>query len=568
MAFQISPGVNTSEIDLTTVVPSVLTTAGAFAGTFPWGPANQITLTDSEINLIKTFAPKGPDSDSAISFFTAANYLSYGNNLQIVRAVGDMANNATAGDNVQVLNKSVFEESYLLNNNNDDYGAFIARYPGSIGNSLTVSVCANSATYATWDYKLYFSSAPGTSDYATQQNGSDDEMHVVVVDAGGQFTGVAGTVLETFPFISKAYDAKLNGVSNYYKQVIFDTSKYVFAVDPVDYANTSATWGEVAADTAFFKPATNQLVSLTNGSNDTPADGDLEIAYDLFKNKEAIDVSLVLTGNANATLQDYVISNIANPDPLTDARRDCVVFVSPPYEAVVNNSGSETADIAAWTNTITRSSYVFADSGWKYQYDKYNNVYRWIPLNGDMAGLCVATDTARDPWFSPAGFNRGSVKNCIKLAWNPAKSARDLIYSVGVNPVVSFPGQGTVLYGDKTLQNKPSAFDRINVRRLFIALEKAISTAAKYSLFELNDEFTRAQFVSLITPYLRDVQGRRGITDFKVVCDGTNNTPQVIDSNQFVGDIYIKPARSINFIQLNFIAVATGVDFTTVVGAA
>ena len=568
MAFQISPGVNVSEVDLTTVVPSVLTTAGAFAGTFPWGPANQITLTDSEINLIKTFAPKGPDSDSAISFFTAANFLSYGNNLQIVRAVGDMANNATAGDPVQVLNKTVFEQSFLYNNNNDDYGAFIARYPGSIGNSLKVAVCANSATFSTWDYKLYFSSAPGTSDYAAQQDGHDDEMHVVVIDAEGQFTGVAGTVLETFPFISKAYDAKLNGVSNYYKQVIFDTSKYVFAVDPVNYATTNSTWGEVAAGRTFAKPATNQLVTLSTGSDDVPADGDLELAYDLFKNKEAIDISLVLTGDASATLQDYVISNIANPDPLTDSRRDCVVFVSPPLSAVVNNSGSETTDIIAWTDSISRSSYVFADSGWKYQYDKYNNVYRWIPLNGDMAGLCVATDTARDPWFSPAGFNRGSVKNCIKLAWNPAKSARDLIYSSGVNPVVSFPGQGTILYGDKTLQNKPSAFDRINVRRLFIALEKAISTAAKYSLFELNDEFTRAQFVSLITPYLRDVQGRRGITDFKVVCDGTNNTPQVIDSNQFVGDIYIKPARSINFIQLNFIAVATGVDFTTVVGAA
>ena len=568
MAFQISPGVNVSEIDLTTVVPSVLTTAGAFAGTFPWGPANQITLIDSEINLINTFAPKGPDSDSAISFFTAANFLSYGNNLQLVRSVGDMANNATAGDNVQVLNKSVFEQSFLYNNNSNDYGAFIAKFPGSLGNSIEVAVCANTSTFSTWDYKLYFSSAPGTSDYATAQGGSNDEMHVVVIDAAGQFTGVAGTVLETFAFVSKAYDAKLNGISNYYKQVIFDNSKYVYAIDPVDYATTSATWGDMAAGTTFASPASNQLVTLSNGSDDIPSNGNLEMAYDLFQNKESIDISLVLTGDADSTLQDYIISTIGNPDTLTDSRRDCVIFVSPPQQTVVNNSGSESSDIVAWSNSITKSSYVFADSGWKYQYDKYNNVYRWIPLNGDMAGLCVNTDTVRDPWFSPAGFNRGSVKNCIKLSWNPAKSARDIIYSAGVNPVVSFPGQGVVLYGDKTLTNKPSAFDRINVRRLFIALEKSISTAAKYSLFELNDEFTRAQFVSLITPYLRDVQGRRGITDFKVVCDGTNNTPQVIDSNRFVGDIYIKPARSINYIQLNFVAVATGVDFTTVVGAA
>jgi phage tail sheath protein FI len=212
------------------------------------------------------------------------------------------------------------------------------------------------------------------------------------------------------------------------------------------------------------------------------------------------------------------------------------------------------------------SSYVVADSGWKYQFDKYNNVYRWIPLNADIAGLCVYTDSVRDPWYSPAGFARGAIKNAIKLAWNPAKTYRDTLYAAGVNPVVSFPGQGTVLYGDKTLQNKPSAFDRINVRRLFLSIENAISTAAKFSLFEFNDSFTQAQFVALITPYLRDIQGRRGITDFKVVCDSTNNTPSVVDANQFVGDIYIKPSRSINYIQLNFVAVGTGVDFKTIVG--
>jgi phage tail sheath protein FI len=235
---------------------------------------------------------------------------------------------------------------------------------------------------------------------------------------------------------------------------------------------------------------------------------------------------------------------------------------------VVNTPGNEGTNIATWVSNLNRkTTYAFADSGWKYQFDKYNNVYRWIPLNGDIAGLCVYTDSVRDPWFSPAGFNRGAIKNAIKLAWNPSNSQRDTLYASGVNPVASFPGQGIVLFGDKTFTTKPSAFDRINVRRLFIILEKAIATAAKYSLFELNDEFTRAQFVSLITPYLRDIQGRRGITDFKVVCDGTNNTSQVIDSNRFVGDIYIKPARSINYIQLNFVAVGSGVDFTTIVGA-
>jgi len=282
----------------------------------------------------------------------------------------------------------------------------------------------------------------------------------------------------------------------------------------------------------------------------------------LFQNKENINISLVLTGDADITVQQYVIDNIANE------RADCIAFISPPSSNVVNQAGNETTNITAWLAALSRStSYAVADSGWKYQFDKYNNVYRWIPLNGDVAGLCAYTDTVRDPWFSPAGFNRGAIKNCIKLAWNPSKTYRDTLYAAGVNPVVSFPGQGTILYGDKTLQAKPSAFDRINVRRLFIILEKSIATAAQYSLFEFNDEFTRGQFVALVTPFLRDVQGRRGITDFKVVCDTTNNTGQVIDTNRFVGDIYIKPARSINFIQLNFVAVGTGVDFTTVVGA-
>jgi len=566
MAFQISPGVNVSEVDLTTVVPSVLTTAGAFAGTFPWGPANQVVLVDSEINLIKNFAPKGPDSDSSVSFFTAANFLSYGNNLQLVRAVGDSSNNASAAASVQILNKDEFEGVYLNNNNNNQFGAFIARYPGSIGNSLDISVCANTSNYSTWTYNNYFTSAPGTSDYATASGGSNDEMHIVVIDRGGLFSGVVGTVLETFAFASKAIDAKSNGLTNYYKQVIFNNSKYIFAVDPVDYTNQVTTWGKTAS-TTFTNPPTNVLTSLAGGSDAAPANSNLEMAYDLFQNKELIDISLVLTGDADSTVQNYVISTIGNPDPLVYARRDCVIFISPPLASVLNQMGEEVTNIQAWSSAVNKSSYVMADSGWKYQFDKYNNVYRWIPLNGDIAGLCVNTDTVRDPWFSPAGFNRGSIKNCIKLAWNPNKSQRDVIYSAGINPVVSFPGQGTVLYGDKTLQNKPSAFDRINVRRLFITLEKSIATASKFSLFELNDEFTRAQFVSLITPFLRDVQGRRGITDFKVVCDTTNNTSQVIDSNQFVGDIYIKPSRSINYIQLNFVAVATGVDFTTVVGS-
>ena len=440
---------------------------------------------------------------------------------------------------------------------------FVAKYPGTIGNTLTVSVCDTATQFSTWTYSSYFTSAPGTSSYVSNLGGANDEIHIVVVDAGGLFTGTKGTVLETFPFVSKGIDAaNLNdGSSNYYKQVVFNKSQYVYAVDPPSYSTTNTSWGKLTANTNFIQLASTQTMQLYGGADGTITDGDLITGYNLFTNKEQIDISLVLTGDASVTVQQYVIDNISNQ------RADCVAFISPQQSQFVTTTpASILTGIQNWLTSLARtSSYVVADSGLKYMYDKYNQVYRWIPLNGDIAGLCVNTDQVRDPWYSPAGFNRGAIKNAIKLLWSPSKTYRDTLYAAGVNPVVTFPGQGTVLFGDKTLQAKPSAFDRINVRRLFIVLEKAIAKAAQYSLFEFNDEFTRAQFVALVTPFLRDVQGRRGITDFRVVCDTTNNTQQVIDSNQFVGDIYIKPARSINFIQLNFVAVGTGVDFSTVV---
>ena len=285
----------------------------------------------------------------------------------------------------------------------------------------------------------------------------------------------------------------------------------------------------------------------------------------MYKSAEDVDVSLILTGKSvggtnGEGLGKYIVDNIA------ESRKDCVVFISPERGDVVNNSGSEADDIIAFRNSLSNSSYAFLDSGYKYAYDKYNDVYTYVPLNGDVAGLAVKTDELRDAWFSPAGFNRGQVKNIIKLPYNPKKADRDVLYQADINPIVTFPGQGTVLFGDKTLLGKPSAFDRINVRRLFIVLEKAIATASKFTLFEFNDSFTRSQFKNLVEPFLRDVQGRRGIYDFKVVCDETNNTGEVIDGNRFVGDIYIKPAKSINFIQLNVVAVRSGVEFSEIVG--
>lgn len=568
MTFQLSPGVVASEIDLTTVVPSVSTTAGSFAGAFQWGPVLKRILISDENLLLKQYVK--PDSNTYISFLTCASFLSYGNNLTVVRAANNKSFNATANSTANVgsniNNTNIFEASFLHQNNANTMGPFAARYPSALGNSLVVSVIdttSNSANFASWQYASLFNGTPGTSAQVLSAGGANDELHVVVVDAGGLFTGIKGTVLETFSFVSKAINAKDSlGNSNYYKEKIFNESTYIYATDPVSFSTTSATWGQPMANTSYAVLSSNVTSILSGGTDAVPTTADLVSAYALFTSVDDIDISLVITGGADTTTQQYVIDNVA------EGRKDCVAFISPPSANVINQAGLETTNITTWLNGLSRSSsYTFVDSGWKYMFDKYNNTFRWVPLNGDMAGLCVITDTLRDAWWSPAGLNRGNVKNLVKLAWNPTKTMRDVLYSKGVNPVVSFPGSGTFLYGDKTLQTKPSAFDRINVRRLFIVLEKAISRAAKYSMFEFNDEFTRAQFVALVTPYLRDVQGRRGVTDYRVVCDTTNNTGQVIDNNQFVGDIYVKPSRSINFIQLNFVAVGTGVDFTEIVGS-
>ena len=597
-----------------------------------------------------------PDSNTFIDFFTAANFLSYARNLKLVRAANTtIANNATSGQlNILIKNNDDYVTNWSDLSANNLAGAFAARYAGEIGNSLKVSIFADSQggvswTENVWEYVPEFDAAPSTSTYAANLNGSGDEMHIIVIDEDGAFSGRANTVLEKFSFVSKARDARNDdGSSNYYVNVINDRSKYVYIVNhpsdghranianvnitvttPYDPSyngyitlsrssetlanvffqcnaagyiptgnvtinnrgsgyvlnetvtatisggngvstiavvlqnnpDTTANWGQTAANTAFVQAPVTYTASLTGGVSGAVTDANRITAYDKFANADEVDVSLIMTGAANTAVVQHVIDNIVT------SRKDCVAFVSPRFQDVVNQSGLEAGNIIDYKDLIARStSYAVMDSSWKYQFDKYNNVYRWVPCNGDLAGLCVRTDYERDPWFSPAGFNRGQLKNVVKLSYNPDKADRDDLYKNGVNPIVTFRGEGTILYGDKTMQAKPSAFDRINVRRLFIVLEKAIARAAKYSLFEFNDAFTRAQFVALVEPYLRDVQGRRGIYDFRVVCDETNNTPEVIDRNEFIGDIYIKPARSINFIQLNFVAVRTGVAFDEIVG--
>jgi phage tail sheath protein FI len=702
MPFQVSPGVNVTEIDLTTVVPAVSTTEGALAGVFRWGPVGTRVLVDSEINLVARFGK--PTNHNAETFFTAANFLAYGNKLYITRVANTTSTNSntvcrnaiansanvsdwsdangdTSTDNALyvVKNEDYWDaESDTIQTSGDTDVKYIARWPGKLGNSLKISVCpssdaysktydlanngfvdyisavsnvayvigsnsatvsitvgssgtiANTVAYATtissgitvgdiveagnstvgiqymrvtsvgavsnsatvasfavsfedvyglsqnvssstltrkWEYWNAVDTAPGQSTYQASfgNTSADDELHVIVADEDGEFTGVPGTILEVFRSVSRASDAKTeDGSANYYKTVIDQSSAYIWVLNHL----TGAANGTAAtlADPSATKPVTLSFQGGRDG--DTEANISLGVVlggYDLYASAEDVDVSLILTGKSRGgthgeQIANYLIDNVA------EKRKDCVVFVSPDKDDVVNNAGDEADDIVEFRNELRSTSYAVLDSGYKYQYDKYNDIYRWIPLNGDTAGLCVRTDETRDAWFSPAGFNRGQIKNIVKLAFNPRQAARDILYKAGVNPVVTFPGQGTILYGDKTLLSKPSAFDRINVRRLFIVLEKAIATAAKFTLFEFNDEFTRAQFRNLVEPFLRDVQGRRGIYDFKVVCDTTNNTGEVIDRNEFIGDIYIKPARSINFIQLNFIAVRTGVEFSEVVG--
>jgi len=447
------------------------------------------------------------------------------------------------------------------------YGEWAAKYPGTFGNSILVSM-ADSATFTGWDYANQFPTAPSTTDYVSNVGGSNDEMHIVVVDQDGLWTGAPGTVLEKFAYVSKASDAKqANGTNNYYKNVINSTSKYVYWMDHTTSTVTTSNWGRTAqvgsVGTVFVSLSNPVTKSLSGGTDDLGAtDGQLMTAWSLFADDAQYDISLLPVGAASATVAEFVISNVA------ETRLDCVAFISPEDVStgmpIIGSGSTATSALIAYRIMLPSTSYAVLDSGYKYQYDRYNDKYRFVPLNGDVAGLCARTDNTNDPWFSPGGLTRGQIKNVVKLAINPNKADRDVLYAQGINPVVTFPGEGTVLFGDKTLLSKPSAFDRINVRRLFIVLEKAIATAAKFQLFEINDSFTQAQFRNLVEPFLRTVQGRRGVTDFKVVCDGSNNTGEVIDSNNFIADIYVKPARSINFITLNFIAARSSISFTEI----
>jgi len=664
MPFQLSPGVLVKEVDLTNVVPAVATSIGAMAGAFEKGPVGEIVAIGSEKELVDIFGK--PNGSNFETWFTAANFLQYGNALRVVRAESTLLNAMSGGSGLLIKNTEDYLNNYSAGQGSS--GEWGARTAGTHGNSLGVSLCSNATAYeqtfsgaagtlgvttgtpaagattvgidngggssgdggaafnvgdivhfseadgqeyevtaiasdnltikqldnpnggglksaltaATtvrrrWRFYDLFDAAPGTSTYATGKGLVGDEMHVVVFDRTGDISGFRAdtngerteSVLETFAFVSQAASAKTaQGGTNYYPDVIYNQSTFVYWLDH-DASLTNAGTDPVAG-TTFASTAGSGGVkddNLAGGTDDYAVTvGELKLAYDEFADAETVDVNLIMAGTAPAGADGT--THATNLIDIAEARKDVVVFISPRRADVVNiaQSFTQATNVKTFFDGLSSSSYAVFDSGYKYMYDKFNDVYRFVPLNGDIAGLCANTDNVADPFFSPGGFNRGQIRGAIKLAFNPTKSQRDILYPARINPVVTFPGQGTVLFGDKTALAKPSAFDRINVRRLFILLEKAIATAAKFQLFEFNDDFTQAQFRNLVEPFLRDIQGRRGITDFSVVCDGTNNTGEVIDRNEFVADIFIKPARSINFIQLNFIAVRTGVAFSEIGG--
>jgi len=664
MPFQLSPGVLVKEIDLTNIVPAVATSIGGMAGAFQKGPVGEIVAVGSEKELVDIFGK--PNGSNFETWFTAANFLQYGNALRVVRATSAIVNATSGGSGLLIKSTDDYLNNYSAGQGSA--GEWGARTAGTHGNSLGVSICSNASAYeqnfagnantlgvttgtpaigattvgvdtgggsagaggaaynvgdivhfqeadgqeyeitaistdnltikqldnpnggglktalaaATnvrrrWRFYDLFDAAPGTSTYATGKGLIGDEMHVVVFDRTGDISGFradtngerTNAVLETFPFVSQAASAKTSqGGTNFYPDVIYGQSKLIYWLDHDSSLSNAGT--DPVAGTTFASTAGKGGVkddNLSGGTDDYAVTvGELALAYDEFADAETVDVNLLMAGTSPASADG--VSHATKMIDIVEARKDCVAFISPRRADVVNVSSAHTqgSNVKGFFDSLASSSYAVFDSGYKYMYDKFNDTFRYVPLNGDIAGLCANTDNVADPFFSPGGFNRGQIRGAVKLAFNPTKAQRDILYPARVNPVATFPGQGTVLFGDKTALSKPSAFDRINVRRLFILLEKSIATAAKFQLFEFNDEFTQAQFRNLVEPFLRDIQGRRGITDFSVVCDGTNNTGEVIDRNEFVADIFIKPARSINFIQLNFIAVRTGVAFSEVGG--
>jgi phage tail sheath protein FI len=661
MAFLVSPGVQVREIDVSNVVPAVSSSIGGYVGSFSWGPVDEVRTITSEKDLVSVFGePSGDDTyltsvKKKEHFYSAANFLKYGNNLKVVRAVStNMLNASTGSAGLLVKNAThYYDNNYHTGAAASNVGDFVARCVGVLGNSLKVSVCAsanafsqsaattvndssialgdtsmtvasgaalvvgdiitfgtdtnkykiseintNAITFALasdgssglqtvvansanvnreWEFASSFTKAPGSSPDAIANSSSLDEMHIAVVDENGLITGIVGEILEIFEGVSMASDAKdAEGNSNYFVDKLRYNSNYIFFSN--HNSNLSESGNTFASAGAIFDTHTLPITqSFTNGTDGyCLTSGQKKAGIETYLgDAETQDVDFLISGpldgddgsGNNVTTLAEATTQANNLIAICEARKDCMAIISPRKQDCVNNSGSESTSIVALADTLSSSSYAVMDSAWCYQYDKYTDNYCYIPACGHTAGIMARSDQERDAWFSPAGFNRGQILGITKLSFNPNQAERDALYKKRVNPIVTFPGQGTVLFGDKTLLSNASAFDRINVRRLFIVMEKAIATAAKFQLFEFNDAFTRAQFRATIEPFLRQVKGRRGIVDFQVVCDETNNSQSVVDANQFQASIFVKPNRSINFITLNFVAARSGVEFEEVYGA-
>jgi hypothetical protein len=527
---------------------------------------------------------------------------------------------ANTGTGLLIKNDNVWEASY--SSGQGDVGPWAAKFAGALGNSIEVSTCATAAAWQSnltgtwtvaaggvnvtgtggaadtqltvgdlvvlggrsikvasvtnadfftlasahitgataasavrrWEHFNSFDSAPATTTYTADRGGSNDEMHIAVIDKGGTITGVAGSLLEKFQQVSKASDAKSdNGASVYYKDVIANRSQFIRWMD---HDADGSNWGTPATGTSFTAVNTPINYRLAGGSDGAaPTDTQKIAGYRVFANKANIQINLLPMGVASATVINTVVADIANQ------RKDVMVCVSPQQSDVVNQAGSEAQNILTFAATVAKSTYVVFDSNWKFQYDKYNDNYVYVPCNADTAGVMARTDFNQAPWNSPAGYSRGTFLNVTKLAWNPNETERDALYKASINPVFSQTGRGTVLFGDKTFVTTGTSFNRINVRRLFIELQQTIGEFAGNILFEENNQATRTNFVNTVEPYLRDVQARRGITEFRIVCDESNNPSEVVEANEFICDIFVRPISSVNFIQLNFVSVRGSVSF-------
>ncbi len=568
MGFQLSPGVQTKEVDLSTSIPAVATSLGATVGRFTWGPAFEPYLCTSEADLVEVFGQ--PTNDTYPAFLSSVAFLKYSNSLQVVRVVDSGAMNAAPSGNVtQITGEEDFETQLDAGTLTE---GFYARYPGTYGNGISVETHDGTAGWDAWQYAGAFDVAPDTG---------NNEMAVAVV--------VDSEVVENYLVGLAQGDKNSDGGNIWAMDIINPKSKLIWintANVTNSGANTVAFSGGLAVSAAI--PAhcddnSNDDQATCEGNNNTwiplvaagtVGSDEYMAGWAKFANADEVNISIAMAGGLSnessaqvAVVSKYIVETVA------EGRKDCIAVISPPKEEVVNVGGAATAvaNVIAWRKDASfnsASSYGTLDCNYKYVYDVYSDTYRWIGFSGDVGGLMAYTDSVRDAWWSPGGLNRGQIKGVVKLAYQPTQAHRDQLYMLpnGINPIVSFPGQGTVLWGDRTLLVKPSAFDRINVRRLFIILEKAISISAKYFLFEFNNEFTRKNFLNMVNPYLEGIKAKQGMYDFFVQCDAENNTPDIIDSNQFVASIFLKPSKSINFITLNFVATKTGVDFAEVIG--